>query len=128
KMGLVRDVVSPKEFPLNSSTTPCPNRSYTMLNPPRMEVLPLPKRLPSRPLVRLGAQAKATRGLRFLKSQFQYPDFPLAGPHQLTCSGVSWFDGIPFAPSCARLPNHCPKLGLGHTCKPLVSHTGEKSE
>ncbi len=24
--------------------------------------------------------------------------------------------------------NHCPRLGLGQTCKPLVSHTGEKSE
>src|ERR1700689_3583417 len=81
-IGLLRLVVRPKEFELNSSAMPCPKRSYTIPNPPRMDdLLPLPKSLLRKPLVLLGAQAKATRGPTLPRSQFQYPFFPLAGPH-----------------------------------------------
>jgi hypothetical protein len=65
-IGLMREVVRPKEFPLNSSTMPWPNRSYTIPTPPRIELLlPLPRILLRKPVVLFGAQAKATRGAKF---------------------------------------------------------------
>src|ERR1039458_9563239 len=69
-IGLLRLVVRPKEFPLNSSIMPCPKRSYTIPNPSRMDdLLPLPKSLLRKPLVLLGAQAKAMRGPRLPRSE-----------------------------------------------------------
>src|SRR5262249_48387002 len=44
-IGLVRDVVRPKELLLNSSAIPCPNRSYTIPKPPRMDDLFRPPKI-----------------------------------------------------------------------------------